>query len=476
MVRTRVAPSPTGYPHIGTIYQALFDYAYAKKHGGKFIVRIEDTDRTRFVEGSEEVIFSSLDWFGLQEDESARRGGDYGPYRQSERLPIYHKYAQELLDKDLAYFAYYPKKDAGVKKDYSKQATSNAVVGDHKEVTSNVTNDKTAEVSDREPASIAEMIDSGDWILRMRVPKDNKITVKDEIRGDIVFEPEQVTEQVLLKSDGYPTYHLAAIVDDHLMQISHILRAEEWLSSLPKHVLLYKYFGWDMPPIYHTATLRNPDKSKLSKRHGHTNVHWFKEEGYLPEAILNYLALLGWSHPEEKEIFSLEEFIKVFDLHDIRPIAPIFDTTKLTWMNQQYIQMKSDEELMQLISDFYPDVSTLDKSTFRALMPLVKTRMSTLKEFETLTQVFFADPVYKDITDKEKEIAADLKKSMHRLQDWENTAIFTAMKEQMTQAGVKMPVLYKIFTGKERGLPLPQVLEILGKSRTLAILDKTAVS
>ena len=336
MVRTRIAPSPTGYPHIGTIYQALFNFAFAKKNDGKFLIRIEDTDRTRFVEGAEEVIFAAIDWFSLTENESPRKGGEFGPYRQSERLEIYHKYAQELLDKDKAYFAYYPKTDAGQKKDYTQKVSV-----------------QKRETIEEPPKTIIEMIERGDWILRLRVPKDKNIIVHDAIRGEITFTPEQVSEQVLIKSDGFPTYHLAAIVDDHLMGVTHVVRGEEWISSAPKHVLLYEYFGWKIPLLYHTPLLRNPDKSKLSKRHGHTDVRWYQEEGYLPEAILNFLALMGWTHPDEKEIFSLEEFIDVFDLKDIRQVGPIFDLTKLTWMNGEYIRALSIDELANVIKDYY---------------------------------------------------------------------------------------------------------------------------
>jgi glutamyl-tRNA synthetase len=394
MVRTRIAPSPTGYPHIGTIYQALFNYAYAKKHDGKFLVRIEDTDRERFVEGAEAVIFNALDWFGLQEDESPRKNHGHGPYRQSERLETYHKYAQQLLDTGYAYFAYYPKADAGQKRDYTKGAVSNE--SNRNSVSHN---------QKGEPQTIKEMIASGDWIVRMKVDKTKAITFRDEIRGDITFEGDQVTEQVLIKSDGFPTYHLASVVDDHEMGITHVVRGEEWISSTPKHVLLYSYFGWDAPKFYHTPTLRNPDKSKLSKRHGHTNVIWFQEEGYLPEAILNFLGLMGWSHPEEKEQFSLDEFIQLFDLKDIRQVGPIFDLTKLTWMNQQYIQMKSDEALKELLISFYPEAKKIPDETFNKLLPLVKTRLKTLKEFENQTVVFFADPEFIKLEEKELRIA-----------------------------------------------------------------------
>lgn len=457
MVRTRIAPSPTGYPHIGTIYQALFNYAFAKKNNGKFLVRIEDTDRSRFVEGAEEVIFQALDWFGLQEDESPRKDGLSGPYRQSERLEMYHTYAQELLDKDHAYFAYYPKADAGQKKDYTQKET-------HEK--------KSDDTSQIPPKTIKEMIERGDWIVRMKVDKTKPVTFTDEIRGEITFEGEQVTEQVLIKSDGFPTYHLAAVVDDHEMGITHVVRGEEWISSTPKHVLLYQYLGWDVPKFFHTPTLRNPDKSKLSKRHGHTNVTWFKEEGYLPEAILNFLALMGWSHPEEKEQFSLDEFIKVFDLKDIRQVGPIFDLTKLTWMNQQYMQLKSDESLKQMIIMFYPKAQELSDETFAQLLPLIKTRMKTLKEFEDLTIVFFKDPDFHKLDEKEKTVATNLQKALDLITNWQGDEIFQTMKVVMTEHAIKMPLCYKLFLGVERGLPLPQILEILGKERSLDLLTK----
>lgn len=452
-IRVRIAPSPTGYPHIGTIYQALFNFAYARRHNGDFVVRIEDTDRARFVEGSEEVIFASLDWFGLTEDESPRKSGEVGPYRQSERLSIYHKYAQELLDKGHAYFDYYPRQDAGVKKDYAHGKENN-----------------NSEKQPDAPRSVAEMLTRSDWVLRMKVPDQGEITVRDEIRGDIIFAYKEVSKQILLKSDGFPTYHLGVVVDDHLMGITDIVRAEEWISSLPKHVLLYQYFGWDMPRVYHTATLRNPDKSKLSKRHGHTNVNWFREEGYIQEAILNYLALLGWSHPEEKEIFSLSEFIKLFDLKDIRPVAPIFDLTKLNWMNQQYIQAMSDAELKQHLLTHFPDLP--DTSLLDNLLPLLKTRMTVLNDFTDLTWHFFADPdIYRSSESAEKEAIVSAKEALSSITNWNKDEIFAALKAVMQEKNVRMPFFYTVFTGNNKGLPLPESLAILGKEKTLGRLD-----
>lgn len=473
MVRTRIAPSPTGYPHIGTVYQALFNFAYAKKYNGKFLIRIEDTDRTRFVEGAEDVIFQAIDWFGLTEDESTRKGGEQGPYRQSERLAIYHKYAQELVEKDLAYFAYYKKEDAGQKKDYSGGVSSARHV---------------ATSTEEQPKTIAEMIQRGDWILRMRTPKEKDTIVHDEIRGDIAFAPDQVTEQVLIKSDGYPTYHLAAVVDDHEMGVTHVVRGEEWISSAPKHVLLYQYFGWEIPKLYHTPTLRNPDKSKLSKRHGHTNVQWFQQEGYLPEAILNFLALMGWTHPEEKEIFSLEEFITMFDLKDIRQVGPIFDLTKLTWMNGEYIRAMQIEDLMKVLHTYYTQtnpsvIPDFDRESIDSrlrgndknmweIVSLAQTRITTLKEFYPLITHFLPEASFYVTTDEDKKIAEALKREFIHIQTWNKDTILEALRKVLQTHSIRMPVLYTIITGQARGLPLPESLEILGKETTIARLEK----
>lgn len=453
-VRVRIAPSPTGYPHIGTIYQALFNYAYAKKHGGKFLVRIEDTDRSRFVKGAEDVIFSSMDWANLTEDESPRHNGGVGPYRQSERLEMYHKYVQELLDRDKAYFAYYRKADAGVKKDYTQ-----------KQVVMETTETPAP------PSSVADMPENGDWIIRMRVPKETQITFRDEIRGDITFDSNQVTEQVLLKSDKFPTYHLAVVVDDHLMGITHVVRGEEWISSTPKHVLLYEYFGWEKPLFFHTPDLRNPDKSKLSKRQGHTNVIWYREEGYLPEAMDNYLALLGWTHPEEKEIFSLQEFVEKFDLKDIRAVGPVFDLTKLTWMNQQYIMNLPVEELKKRLKEHISWLNNADESLLDRLLPLLQTRLEKLNDFESLAGHFYTEPEIVIREEKEKEIVKDLREELEKLSNWNKDKIFPVFKSVMQKHTIRMPVLYYLLTGAERGLPLPESVEILGKEKTLSRLQ-----
>lgn len=461
MARTRIAPSPTGYPHIGTIYQALFDFAFAKKYNGQFIIRIEDTDRTRFVVDAEEKIFSAIDWFGLEEDESPRKNGPFAPYRQSERLEIYQKYAKELVDKGKAYYCFCtPERLDEMRKKLLQEKKQ-------------VMYDKRCRILSKEEVD-KKLAKRLPHVIRMKIPENQKITVIDEIRGEIVFDSNAVDDQVLLKSDGFPTYHLAVVIDDHLMGITHMVRAEEWIPSSPKHFLLYEYFGWERPLFFHTSLLRNPDKSKLSKRQGHTNVSWYREEGFLPEAILNFLALLGWSHPEEKEIFSLTEFISLVELKDMKAVAPTFDLTKLKWLNQQYVQNLENDTLIEKLRRFYhgdKEVSDVLKNeeTLGLLIDLAKTRMETLKDFREL--VISTKAVLE--TDLEKKVARDLLEGLSKIDEkgWTKEAIFAVCKEVMKANGVRMPVLYKIFTGKEKGLPLPESLEMLNKEKTLKSLS-----
>ena len=460
MVRTRIAPSPTGFPHIGTVYQALFDYAFAKKHAGKFIVRIEDTDRVRFVEGAEDQIFSMLDWFGLIEHESPRKKGDCGPYRQSERLDIYKEYAEELIKNGHAYYCFCTKER--LEKLRAEQSQK-----------------KIAPMYDRhcfELSDAHERVKKGEpYVVRLKIPRDEIVVFKDEIRGEISFEGKDIDDQVLLKADGFPTYHLAVVVDDHLMNISHIVRGEEWISSTPKHVVLYKAFGWDMPLFFHTAVLRNPDKSKLSKRHGHASVDWYMNEGFLPEAILNFLALTGWSHPAEKEIFSLAEFIQVVDLKDLKAVGPVFDIQKLLWMNGEYIRAMAPQELTKKLNDFYH--GTYSAELINKVLPLVQERIKTLKEFDEYCHFFIEAP--KEI---EKDIAGDkeLLKKIHDvlavIEDgsWNLATIDAALQglaeKEHIPFGKFFMVIRLAVTSKKVTPPINESLVILGKTETLARL------
>lgn len=460
-VRVRIAPSPTGYPHIGTIYQALFDYSFAKKNNGVFFVRIEDTDRARLVEDAEEKIYAALDWFELQEDESPRKGGAFGPYRQSERLPIYHKYAQELVEKGGAYYCFCTKErleELHARQQAEKKPTMY---------------DKHCRSLSQE--EVQKKLEAGEpYVIRLKVPEHRDIVVTDGIRGEIHFDSDLIEDTVLLKADGYPTYHLASsVVDDHLMQTSHVVRGEEWLPSLPKHILMYDYFGWEKPKFFHTPILRNPDKSKLSKRHGHTSVTWYQQEGFLPNAILNFLALTAWSHPEGKEIFPLEEFIRLVELKDLKPVAPIFDLEKLKWMNGEYIRQLSDEQLKQTLIEFYTQKNdqevlafiSSNKNTIMRIIGLAKTRMKTLVEFRDLVLSATVD-----LSSEEKEVAKTMKEVFDSVDPWNKDTILAGMREVLQKHKVKGSLLYKVLTGRERGLPLPEMLELEGKEKTLAKL------
>lgn len=461
MVRTRIAPSPTGFPHIGTIYQALFDYAWSKKNNGSFIVRIEDTDRERFVEGAEEKIYTALDWFKLQENESPRKGGEVGPYKQSERLPLYKKYAEELIKKGYAYYCFCTKERLEALRAV-QQAEKKSAMYDK----------RCLSLSKQE---ITENLKAGSYVIRLKVPEDQQILVKDEIRGDISFDSNLIEDSVLLKSDGYPTYHLAVVVDDHLMNITHVVRGEEWLPSLPKHSLLYDYFGWEKPLFYHTPTLRNPDHSKLSKRQGHTEVAWYRENGFLSDAILNFLALLGWSHPEEKEDFDLSEFITLFNLKDIRPVAPIFDLTKLEWINGVHIRKMETGTLKEVLREFYVEdkkLSPIFKSKhIDLIVGLAQSRMKRLTDFKELVE---PTSQQRELTEEEKGVALKLHKELSGLShtDWMGDRILETLRNFNNAYGTSMRLLYFLITGREQGLPLVETMvKIEGREEILNRLN-----
>lgn len=458
-VRVRIAPSPTGFPHIGTIYNALFNWAYAKGKNGVFFVRIEDTDRSRYVENAENVIYESLDWFGLAETESPRKGGPFIPYRQSERLPIYMEMAKKLIELGGAYYCFCTKERLETLRQKQQKEKKPTM---YDRLCRNLSKDEVAQ----------KLATDIPWVIRLLVPDKKDFVVKDGIRGEIDFDLSLIEDAILIKSDGFPTYHLAAMVDDHLMETSHIVRGEEWLPSLPKHVLIFSYFGWTTPEFFHTPTLRNADKTKLSKRQGHTSVKWYIEEGFLPEAILNYIALLGWSHPEGKEIFSLDEFVRLFDLKDMRPVAPIFDLQKLTWLNGEYIRMMKDKELMAKIKEFYKNdkdvLEVLESTTGEKLLQLAQTRIKTLKEFKELVV-----SVKVELSDDEKRVADIWKDKLQKVEEWNKDTLLEIIREVLKEEKIKGSVLYKIFTGREHGLPLPETLELLGKENSLKRLPNT---
>jgi glutamyl-tRNA synthetase len=329
-VRTRIAPSPTGDPHVGTAYIALFNYCFAQQHHGDFILRIEDTDQSRSTPESEQAILDSLKWLGLKWSEGPDVGGSKGPYRQSERLDIYHKYVQELIDNGHAFYCFRTQDELEKIRAERKAAGLNPGIKGDLVLPEDEVN--------------ARLAAGESYVVRMHVPKEGVCKVSDRLRGDIDVDFSQVDNQILLKSDGMPTYHLANVVDDHLMEITHVIRGEEWINSAPKHILLYEYFGWDIPQFCHMPLLRNPDKSKLSKRKNPTSIGYYQRMGFLPEALLNYLGRMGWSMPDQREKFTLADMIESFDIQRVSLGGPIFDVEKLRWLNGVWIREELDAQ------------------------------------------------------------------------------------------------------------------------------------
>ncbi len=469
-IRTRIAPSPTGFPHIGTIFQALINYAYAKKSHGDFIVRIEDTDQSRQVEGAIEVIFSALSWFGLEPDESPIHGGSYGPYQQSQRLNIYLQHAQELINKDHAYYCFCtPDRLSQVRLQMQKQGLPPMY-------------DKHCRSLDKVEASKRALNEP--HVIRLKVPSDETITFTDEIRGKISFESKTVDDQVLIKSDGFPTYHLAVVVDDHLMNITHTVRGEEWISSTPKHVLLYRYFNWQMPKLIHTPLLRNPDKSKLSKRHGHTSVEWYQQQGYLKEAVLNFLATRIWNHPNGQEIFNLDEFIQHFEFKDMHIQGPIVDLKKLDWINGQWIRRLSSKKLFTLARPWVPNECS--DEMLKKILPLIHERLVKLSELPELVSYFHDSPsVSKNELLKQSKMDADqtliylqkVKKAVSEVASFNADALESSLRNLQHAEGLKprqaFMTIRVAITGTLFTPPLFDVMEILGQQECLIRLDNS---
>ena len=331
-VRVRIAPSPTGDPHVGLAYMTLFNYAFAKKNNGKLIFRIEDTDQTRAKASSEELIGKSLKWLGLKWDEGPDVGGPHAPYRQSERKDIHIAHAKMLVEKGEAYHCFCTSERLDALREQQKAAKENPGY-----------DRKCRDLSKDEVAkNLAAAMPN---VIRMKMPTEGVTIVEDFLRGKVEFENARIDDQVLLKSDGYPTYHLANVVDDHLMEISHVIRAEEWISSTPKHVELYRAFGWAAPTFVHMPLLRNANKSKISKRKNPVSLEYYRRKGILPEAMVNFLALMGWSFGNDIEIFTLEQMIEKFDLKDIHLGGPVFDLDKLEWVNQNYMHKIYGKEI-----------------------------------------------------------------------------------------------------------------------------------
>ncbi len=472
-VRVRIAPSPTGDPHVGTAYIALFDLAFARHEGGKFILRIEDTDRERSTRESELAIFRALRWLGIEWDEGPDIGGPFAPYRQSERVEIYKEHALKLVEAGHAYYCFCtPERLDQMRREMERRKVPPMYDGCCRELS-------TAEVQRRlgagEPA-----------VIRLKVPREGETSYTDLVRkrGEpVVFQNRLIDDQVLLKSDGFPTYHLANVVDDHLMQITHVIRAEEWVNSTPKHILLYRAFGWEPPEFAHMPLLRNPDKSKISKRKNPTSLDWYREQGFLPEALLNFLALMGFASEEGKEMFSLNDMIAGFSWDKVSTSAPIFDLEKLTWLNGMYIRRLSVGELTERLRPFAGE-GRLDGATAPKIVGVIQERIKTLAEFDKWTWFFFTDELGYDsgllmagkmspsaaVSALEASIAA-----FGQVHDWCTAPLEAVGRALCTKLGLKPGQLFMTLrvavTGSTQSPPLFESMEILGRERCLARLQ-----
>jgi len=466
-IRTRIAPSPTGDPHVGTIYIGLFNLAFAKKFGGKFILRMEDTDRTRSHPTFEKNIFDALKWANIPWEEGPDIGGQYGPYRQSERLSIYKKYIDVLLEKGKAYRCFATKEELDEMRQVAKK------MGKPSGYDRRYRNLSEAEIKKR-------LAEKQSYVVRLKVPLKGECIFDDAIKGRVVTPLADIDDQILLKSDGFPTYHFANVVDDHLMKITHVIRGDEWVSSTAKHILLYEAFDWEKPTFMHMPLLLGKDGRKLSKRKNPTSTFFFKETGYLPEALVNFLTLMGYSTIDEKEIYTFEEFAKNFDPNRIGKSGAFFDIQKLDWLNQQYIiNTLSEKDLLNKLKDWQ-----FNDDFFQKLMPLCHTRIKTLTEFIELVDFMFinhlnyTDSLFtpKSITKEEAIVilytfmlllekqdilkSENVEKASHELSD-----LF-----KINHKKVVMPILFAAIEGKKFGPPLFKSIEILKKDRVRARL------
>jgi len=462
-VRVRIAPSPTGPPHVGTAYIAIFNYAFAKHSGGDFILRIEDTDRERSTPESEAAIMRALRWVGIKWDEGPDIGGPHAPYRQSERSELYARHAQMLLADGAAYPCFCtPERLAEMRK--ARRAEGQPAGYDR------LCRDLDGDVA-------REKIEAGlPHTVRLKVPLEGETRFRDLVRGDVVIRNAEIEDQVLLKSDGFPTYHLANVVDDHLMEISHVVRAEEWITSTPKHVLLYQAFGWQMPAFVHMPLLRNRDRSKISKRKNPTSLDLYRVQGYLPEALCNFLALMGWSIGDEREMFSLDEMVERFTWDRVKTSEPVFDLQKLEWLNGEYIRAMSKEDVLtRLLSGPHTTHVNEPAEKMLAIVELVQERMKRLAEFDELTGFFFEREPYDAAELVPKKHDAEFVRTalpaaveaLEACESWSAETLEEAMRALAEERGWKRGGLYMVLrvavTCRRVSTPLFETMAVLGR-------------
>lgn len=472
-IRVRFAPSPTGYLHLGSLRTALFNYLFARHHGGKFILRIEDTDQSRKVEGAVENLTGILNDMGLNYDEGPMVGGDLGPYYQSERLDLYKKYCDELITNGHAYFAFETAEELDEMRRL-QQMQGRQTMYDR----------RARDLTENE---VKEKLESGvPYVIRLKVPLDTEVKFTDLIRGNVKIETNLIDDQVLLKSDGFPTYHLANVIDDHLMEISHIIRGEEWLTSVPKHIILYNAFGWEVPKMAHVPLILNSDKSKLSKRQGDVSTEDYLNKGYLKEALLNFMALLGWNpgEGENREIFSKEELIERFTIERVNSAGAVFNVDKLNWMNGEYIKSYDTGKLTELLIQYLNagGIDTSDQEKLARVVEAIKDHISRLDEAPEHAKVFYdvvnltANQNQIVQTETTKQVFALLISKTGIMNEITIDNFKPVVSEVQKETGIKgknlfMPLRLAL-TGMEHGPELGMIAYVLGKEEVLKRLKK----
>ena len=468
-IRVRFAPSPTGFLHVGGLRTALYNYLFAKHHGGSFVLRIEDTDQARRVEGAVENLIGTLKWAGIEYDEGPGKVGEFGPYVQSERLKLYKEHADVLIANGKAYYCFCAPER--LKEVREKQMASKLAPGYDR----HCRNLPAGEVEKRRAAGEPH-------VVRMKLPESGEMSFDDLIRGTVTFAFNVLDDQVILKSDGFPTYHLAVVVDDHFMKISHVIRGEEWLPSTPKHIMLFRYFGWEAPQYAHLPLLLNPDKSKLSKRQGDVAVEDYREKGYLKEAIVNFVAFLGWNPGDERELFTLEELVKEFTLERAGKSGSVFNIEKLNWLNFQHLRRKSDTEMLSMLEKELIKAG-IDARSFREdyllkVISAMRERVSFAREFTEKSPYFFHEPDSYEEAVVKKRWTGDSARHLAALRD-EFSKLSNPAKEDYESAlqrtadglGISPKVLIHplrlAVSGVGAGPGLYDIVEILGKEETI---------
>ena len=499
-VRVRFAPSPTGPLHIGGVRTALFNYLFAKKNNGTFYLRIEDTDQNRFVEGAEEYIMEALEWLGIAPVETVGKNEKFGPYRQSERKELYKQYADRLIASGNAYYAFdTPDSLDTLRKQFETEGKTFIYNHSNRETLNN-----SLALSKEETE--AKIANGEEYVIRFKTPVNETLHLSDIIRGEVKFETSLLDDKVLFKSDGMPTYHLANIVDDHLMETSHVIRGEEWLPSMPLHVMLYRSFGWDAPEFAHLPLILKPiGNGKLSKRDGDKMgfpvfpLEWkteegissgYREKGFFPEAVVNFLALLGWNDGTEKELFSLEELAATFDLKRVHKSGAKFDPEKNKWFNHQYLIQKSDEELakqfLPIVAEQTGKIEAIEINKLTKIVSLIKERAHFVNEFWELSNFFFEEPTAydekaaKNWKEETPQLMKNLIEVLNEIDDFTSNTIETIVKEWMTRNEIGMGKIMQPFrlslVGALKGPHLFDIVEIIGKEETIKRIQKAVTT